>query len=102
MKLLKKYSKWIVYFALIFTLLFSNSFIANAHSGRTDELGGHFVSKTGEYHFHSYKALAKNAKSKQNIINLIVQNNTSAKNYYVTKNSINWNSYYTIYSKKLK
>ena len=37
---------------ILITLLLFLSATASAHPGRTDESGGHFVSDTGEYHYH--------------------------------------------------
>ncbi|MET3196031.1 YHYH domain-containing protein [Bacillus sp. OAE603] len=75
---------------------------ADAHSGRTDQLGGHFVSKTGQYHFHSYSSITNKAKTKKAVVNLILNYNSSADNYEVNVKIIDWASYKMIYNKNLK
>lgn len=50
-QLFKKESKIIV-LALLLILLLSNLISAYAHSGRTDENGGHYDKSTDEYHYH--------------------------------------------------
>lgn len=37
----------------MFFVLFVSNNVVNAHSGRTDESGGHCNYATGEYHYHS-------------------------------------------------
>lgn len=95
----KKFLMSLFAIILSFTFVFQD---AEAHRGRTDSLGGHFVSATGEYHFHSYSSITNKAKTKMAIVNLILQYNSSSDNYNVNVKIIDWNSYKSIYHKLLK
>lgn len=44
--------RYIFLFFAVVALLFTCTFSVFAHSGRTDENGGHYDSSTGEYHYH--------------------------------------------------
>lgn len=52
---------------------------SNAHNGARDELGGHFRSADCMYLLHSPTALAKTAKTIDELIALIKANNTNKK-----------------------
>jgi hypothetical protein len=44
--------KWIIILLIVFSLVLVFSTNVLAHSGGTDNQGGHYDHKTGEYHYH--------------------------------------------------
>ncbi len=79
---------------LLSVLLFSSFGIdyTSAHSGRTDNLGGHFKTADCTYMFHKPTA-SVNGKSKATIVTLIKQNNSNSKcTKTLTAKKVNWNT----------
>ncbi|WP_260445553.1 thermonuclease family protein [Metabacillus elymi] len=67
-----------ILYLFIFTFLFTLITPAEAHNGGRDELGGHFRRADCMYLLHSPTPLAESAKNKQELIQLIKQNNTNS------------------------
>ncbi|WP_027409789.1 hypothetical protein [Anoxybacteroides tepidamans] len=84
--------KRLIHFTLGAALLFGGVTDVSAHSGRTDELGGHFYRQNCTYHFHHPTNLTKN-KSRAQIINLIKKNNSNNKcTRQLTEKKVDWRS----------
>ena len=94
--------KWLVSFVLAIILFVNFSNHAFAYRGRTDRLGGHFVTSTHKYEFEHYTSLAKRAKTKKEIISLIKSYNSNAYKHVVSLSTIDWNSYTVVYGKRLR
>lgn len=62
---------------LLFIALLFSSFVANAHSGRTDAYGCHTNHKTGDYHCHNPKSSERDPSSEA--VTDLVSFNTKSK-----------------------
>lgn len=94
-----------------FVLLFSVSVKSYAHSGRTDENGGHFDISTGEYHYHhGYPAHQHNDIDGDGIIDcpydfddrtVINSGGSSSSNYYSGSNDVITKTVYRTITKEV-
>lgn len=71
---MKKLMSFII---IAFFLLSLSPNHSSAHNGARDELGGHFRSSDCMYLLHSPTALAKTAKTKSELVNLIKKHNSN-------------------------
>lgn len=89
-KILKKFLSGFILTVLLFAGLGIDD--TSAHSGRTDKLGGHFITKSCSYIFHKPTSTVT-GKNKAQIISLIKQNNSNTKcTKTLTEKKVNWNT----------